>query len=240
MPIAMEEHGGPSLIQLLKDAWEAAKAPGKAYNEGMTQDEMGRAGVDFARTFTGAGMAVPKPLGVMGMSGGRGFAKPAIIQSPKIEVAKLGDDQLIMKDIRGENIIKYLMNRYYMPHHNDRSKITDFSNVAMSFGTRGGMDYGDPIGWNAGLARLNGVKDSLYTMLPKLNPSSLSYTAGASNLKPLYNRMTDRIAKDFGGRANKDEAWGTYDIQFPNRPPEGSDPALNELLHKFFRPKGGF
>jgi hypothetical protein len=238
MPLAMEPHGGPSLLAMLQDAWEAAKAPGKAYNEGMTQDQMIKAGGDFALNLTGGGMAVPKPLGVMGMSGGRGFAKPAIIHKPEINVKKLGD-QLEINETRGENIIKYALGRFYLGKPTDH-----YTSAAMSFGPKDSnvFNYGNPIGWNQGLSRLNGVKDSLYTMLPKLNPDSFGFTAGSPVLNPLYDRAAAKLAKDFGGKMEtpNDEFLRAYTINFPNRPPEGTDPALNELLHKFFRPKGGF
>jgi hypothetical protein len=82
-------------------------------------------------------------------------------------------------------------------------------------------------------------------MLPKINPDNFGFTAGSPVLNPLYDRVAAKLAKDFDGKVDTvgGDGWNqlkTYDLRFPNRPPEGSDPALNELLHKFFRPKGGF
>jgi hypothetical protein len=70
---------GEKLSELVKQAWEAMKAPGKAYNEGMTPDEMIRAGNDFAMTMGAGGSLVPKPGNSLGIFGGR-LAKTANLE----------------------------------------------------------------------------------------------------------------------------------------------------------------
>jgi hypothetical protein len=76
MPITMEPHSGPSLIGMLKEAFEAAKIPGKVFKEGMTSDDMIKAGNDFALTVGTGGSLVPKPGNSLGIFGGR-LAKTA-------------------------------------------------------------------------------------------------------------------------------------------------------------------
>jgi hypothetical protein len=214
---------------------------GKRFGKGL-MDSLGPLGAEY-----NAALKLPRlmseyaPLSAMAV--GPKIAKPAIIHKPEINVKKIGDDSLQIEETRGENLIKYALGRYYLGRGTDP---VSYTSAAMSFAPKSGMmPYGAPIGWNAGLSRLNGVKDSVYEMLPKLNPDSFGYTAGARVLNPLYDRMTQRLAKDFGGKPQIEDfsdhgGLKSYTINFPNRPPEGSDPALNELLHKFFRPKGGF
>lgn len=70
---------GGSLSDMAKAVWEAMKAPGKAYGQGMTPDEMIKAGNDFALNMGVGGSLVPKPTNSLGIFGGR-MAKTANLE----------------------------------------------------------------------------------------------------------------------------------------------------------------
>lgn len=88
---------GPSVIGMAKAAWEAMKAPGKAYQQGMTPDEMIKAGNDFAMTVGAGGSLVPKPGNSLGIFGGK-LAKTAnlekLAKAEKFEKLGLHPDQI--------------------------------------------------------------------------------------------------------------------------------------------------
>jgi polyhydroxyalkanoate synthesis regulator phasin len=100
MPRSLADLGFPSmpggkLSDLISSAWTAIKGPGKAYNEGMTPDEMIRAGNDFAMTMGAGGSLVPKPGNSLGIFGGR-LAKTAdldkLAQAETFEKAGVSPD----------------------------------------------------------------------------------------------------------------------------------------------------
>jgi hypothetical protein len=88
---------GGKLSELVKSAWEAMKVPGKAYNDGMTPDEMIKAGNDFAMTMGAGGSLVPKPGNSLGIFGGR-LAKTAnlekLAEAEKFEKAGINADTI--------------------------------------------------------------------------------------------------------------------------------------------------
>jgi hypothetical protein len=102
MPRSLADLGFPSmpggkLSDLISSAWTAVKGPGKAYNEGMTTDEMIKAGNDFAMTMGTGGSLVPKPGNSLGIFGGR-LAKTAdldkLAQAEKFEKAGVPADTI--------------------------------------------------------------------------------------------------------------------------------------------------
>jgi polyhydroxyalkanoate synthesis regulator phasin len=88
---------GKRLSELVQEAWNAVKGPGKAYNEGMTPDEMIKAGNDFAMTMGTGGSLVPKPGNSLGIFGGK-LAKTAnlekLAQAEKFEKAGVHPDMI--------------------------------------------------------------------------------------------------------------------------------------------------
>jgi hypothetical protein len=85
---------GGSLTDMAAEAYKAIQAPGRVYNEGMTPDEMIKAGNDFALTVGAGGSLAPKPANSLGMFGGP-LAKTADLNALKTAQtwAKLGVDK---------------------------------------------------------------------------------------------------------------------------------------------------
>lgn len=92
-----QAYSGPSIVGLAKAAVSGALAPGDAYNEGMTREEMLKRGNDFAGSMAMGGLTVPRPRNSLGIFGGV-KAKSAnldeLAKAQKLEAAGASPDDI--------------------------------------------------------------------------------------------------------------------------------------------------
>lgn len=92
-----QDYSGPSIVGLAKAAVSGALAPGDAYNEGMTREEMLKRGNDFAGSMAMGGLTVPRPRNSLGIFGGV-KAKAAnldeLAKAQKLEAAGASPDDI--------------------------------------------------------------------------------------------------------------------------------------------------